>query len=119
MAGDMSNYAEIDAIYDHLSKELSKLDIAYIHLVDHSAMGGTMVPLEIKKFIRNSQFTIRNSEFGISNSESCSRSCSLVLFTPGISSRRCSCSSGGRWGGGRRRRRVLNGRRNERIPLPF
>jgi N-ethylmaleimide reductase len=52
MAGDMSNYAEIDAIYDHLSKELSKLDIAYIHLVDHSAMGGTMVPLEIKKFIR-------------------------------------------------------------------
>lgn len=52
MAGDMSNYAEIDAIYDHLSKELYKLDIAYIHLVDHSAMGGTMVPLEIKKLIR-------------------------------------------------------------------
>ena len=116
MAGDMSNYAEIDAIYDHLSKELSKLDIAYIHLVDHSAMGGTMVPLEIKKFIRNSQFTIRNSEFRIQNLVLV---LVLVLITPEISSHRCSCSSGGQWGGGRRRRRVLNGRRNERIPLPF
>jgi len=116
MAGDMSNYAEIDAIYDHLSKELSKLDIAYIHLVDHSAMGGTMVPLEIKKFIRNSQFTIRNFEFRIQNLVLV---LVLVLVIPEISSRRCSCSSGDLWGGGRRRRRVLNGRRNERIPLPF
>jgi N-ethylmaleimide reductase len=52
VAGDMSNYPEIDATYDYLSKELNKLDIAYIHLVDHSAMGAPMVPIEIKKIIR-------------------------------------------------------------------
>jgi N-ethylmaleimide reductase len=53
VAGDMPNYAEIDATYDYLSKELNKLDIAYIHLVDHSAMGAPTVPIEIKKLIRN------------------------------------------------------------------
>lgn len=53
VASDMSHYPEIDATYDYLSKELNKLDIAYIHLVDHSAMGAPMVPLEIKTLIRN------------------------------------------------------------------
>lgn len=53
VAGDMHNYPEIDATYDYLSKELNKLDIAYIHLVDHSAMGAPTVPIEIKKLIRN------------------------------------------------------------------
>jgi len=52
VAGDMPNYPEIDATYNYLSKELNKLDIAYIHLVDHSAMGAPTVPLEIKKLIR-------------------------------------------------------------------
>jgi N-ethylmaleimide reductase len=52
VAGDMRNYPEIDATYDYLSKELNKLDIAYIHLVDHAAMGAPTVPLEIKKLIR-------------------------------------------------------------------
>jgi N-ethylmaleimide reductase len=52
IAGDMPNYPEIDATYDFLSKELSKIDIAYIHLVDHSAMGAPTVPIEIKKTIR-------------------------------------------------------------------
>jgi N-ethylmaleimide reductase len=52
VAGDMPNYPEIDATYDHLSKELNKLGIAYIHLVDHSAMGAPTVPIEIKKLIR-------------------------------------------------------------------
>jgi N-ethylmaleimide reductase len=52
VAGDMPNYPEIDATYDHLSKELDKLGIAYIHLVDHSAMGAPTVPIEIKKLIR-------------------------------------------------------------------
>lgn len=51
-AGDMPNYPEIDATYDYLSKELNKLDIAYIHLVDHSSMGAPTVPVEIKKLIR-------------------------------------------------------------------
>ncbi len=52
VAGDMSNYPEIDATYDYLSKELNKLDIAYIHLVDHSAMGAPTVPIEIKMLVR-------------------------------------------------------------------
>jgi len=52
VAGDMPNYPEIDATYNYLSKELNKLDIAYIHLVDHSAMGAPTVPIEIKKSIR-------------------------------------------------------------------
>jgi len=52
VAGDMPNYPEIDATYDYLSKELNKLGIAYIHLVDHSAMGAPSVPIEIKKLIR-------------------------------------------------------------------
>jgi N-ethylmaleimide reductase len=53
VASDMPHYPEIDATYDYLSKELNKLDIAYIHLVDHSAMGAPPVPLEIKKTIRD------------------------------------------------------------------
>ncbi len=53
VAGDMPNYPEIDATYDYLSKELNKLGIAYIHLVDHSAMGAPTVPIEIKKLIRH------------------------------------------------------------------
>lgn len=52
VAGDMQNYPEINATYDYLSKELNKLGIAYIHLVDHSAMGAPAVPIEIKKLIR-------------------------------------------------------------------
>ncbi|MFV5695357.1 alkene reductase [Flavobacterium sp. LB3P122] len=53
VASDMPHYPEIDATYDYLSKELNKLDIAYIHLVDHSAMGAPPVPLKIKKLIRH------------------------------------------------------------------
>lgn len=52
VGGDMRNYPEIDATYDYLSKELNKIGIAYIHLVDHSAMGAPTVPMEIKKLIR-------------------------------------------------------------------
>ncbi|WP_428659899.1 alkene reductase [Runella sp.] len=51
-ASDMPQYPEIDATYSYLSEQLSKLGIAYIHLVDHSAMGAPPVPLEIKKRIR-------------------------------------------------------------------
>jgi N-ethylmaleimide reductase len=53
VASDMPHYPEIHDTYDYLSKELSKLDIAYIHLVDHSAMGAPEVPLEIKKVFRD------------------------------------------------------------------
>jgi N-ethylmaleimide reductase len=53
VASDMPHYPEIDATYDYLSKQLNNLGIAYIHLVDHSAMGAPAVPIEIKKTIRN------------------------------------------------------------------
>lgn len=52
VASDMPHYPEIDVTYDYLSKQLNKLGIAYIHLVDHSAMGAPVVPIEIKKLIR-------------------------------------------------------------------
>ncbi|MFV8333453.1 alkene reductase [Flavobacterium sp. GSP14] len=53
VASDMPHYPEIHETYDYLTKELNKLDIAYIHLVDHSAMGAPAVPKEIKKLIRH------------------------------------------------------------------
>jgi N-ethylmaleimide reductase len=51
-ASDMPAYPEIHETYDYLSKQLNALDIAYIHLVDHSAMGAPEVPLKIKQTIR-------------------------------------------------------------------
>ena len=53
VASDMPHYPEIDATYNYLSEQLNKLEIAYIHLVDHSAMGAPGVPPETKKTIRN------------------------------------------------------------------
>ena len=52
VASDMPIYPEISETYDYLSTELDTLGIAYIHLVDHSAMGAPAVPIEIKKLIR-------------------------------------------------------------------
>ncbi len=52
VASDMPHYPEIDATYTYLATELNKLNIAYIHLVDHSAMGAPAVPVEIKQAIR-------------------------------------------------------------------
>ncbi len=52
VASDMPNYPEIDATYKYLAEHLNKLGIAYIHLVDHSAMGAPEVPMELKKMIR-------------------------------------------------------------------
>ena len=54
VASDMPHYAEIDATYTYLLRELNKLNIAYIHLVDHSSMGAPEVPSEIKKLVRSS-----------------------------------------------------------------
>lgn len=52
VASDMPHYPEIEATYEYLSEQLNNLDIAYIHLVDHSAMGAPVVPLEMKKTVR-------------------------------------------------------------------
>ena len=50
---EMPHYNEIDATYAHLARELDKIGIAYIHLVDHSSGGAPEVPLSIKKKIRD------------------------------------------------------------------
>jgi N-ethylmaleimide reductase len=56
VASDMPHYPEIDATYKYLAQQFNNLGIAYIHLVDHSAMGAPKVPDELKKMIR-SNFT--------------------------------------------------------------
>jgi N-ethylmaleimide reductase len=53
VASDMPHYPEIEATYKYLSEKLNQIDIAYIHIVDHSPIGAPVVPLEIKKLIRN------------------------------------------------------------------
>jgi len=53
VASDMSPYRGIDTTYNYLSRKLNTLGIAYIHLLDHSAMGAPAVPIEIKKSIRD------------------------------------------------------------------
>ncbi len=50
---DMEINEEMDATYDYLSKELNKLGLVYIHVVDHSAMGTPEVPDSIKATIRS------------------------------------------------------------------
>ena len=46
-------FPEVDAQYVTLAKELSKLDLLYVHLVDHSSMGAPPVPAEINSHIRD------------------------------------------------------------------
>jgi N-ethylmaleimide reductase len=53
VANDMPHYPSIDQTFEYLSDQLNGLGLAYIHLVDHSAMGAPIVPLEIKKLIRH------------------------------------------------------------------
>ncbi len=44
--------AEMDAMYERLMAELSVIGLAYIHVVDHSAMGAPEVPAAVKAKIR-------------------------------------------------------------------
>lgn len=53
VASDMPHYPEIDSTYRYLSEHLDRIGLAYIHVVDHSAMGAPAVSLEIKKDIRS------------------------------------------------------------------
>jgi N-ethylmaleimide reductase len=45
-------YPEVEAQYLALTKELSRLGILYVHLLDHSAMGAPSVPAELKLRLR-------------------------------------------------------------------
>jgi N-ethylmaleimide reductase len=53
VASDMPHYPEINATYKYLAGELNKINLAYIHLVDHSSMGAPVVTAEIKSAVRN------------------------------------------------------------------
>jgi N-ethylmaleimide reductase len=53
VASDMPHYPEIDETYMKLAIHLNYVDIAYVHVVDHSAMGAPAVPVEIKETIRD------------------------------------------------------------------
>jgi N-ethylmaleimide reductase len=52
VGGSMVPYPEINDTYTYLATQLERLDILYIHLVDHSAMGAPEVPYAIKQTIR-------------------------------------------------------------------
>lgn len=49
----MEIYEGIEDSFEYLAKELSKLNLVYVHLVDHSAMGAPEVPASVKSKIRN------------------------------------------------------------------
>jgi N-ethylmaleimide reductase len=52
MASDMAHYPEIDETYAYLAEELQKLDLVYLHLVDHSSLGAPAVPAETVATVR-------------------------------------------------------------------
>lgn len=45
-------FADVDAQYLALVQEISKLELLYVHLLDHSAMGAPPVPAELKMQLR-------------------------------------------------------------------
>lgn len=51
---DMTVFEDLEQTYDTLATELGKLNLAYIHLVDHSSMGAPEVTDSVKAKIRNS-----------------------------------------------------------------
>ena len=71
VASDMPHYPEIDAEYSYLSEQLNNIGIAYVHVVDHSALGAPAVPLEIKQTIRNNfkNTVILAGGFGLESGE--------------------------------------------------
>lgn len=52
--GGMTPDSEMNELYQKLASELNRLQIAYIHVVDHSSMGSPPVSPDIKAIIRNS-----------------------------------------------------------------
>ncbi len=50
---DMAIYEGIDDLFLYLAGELGNLNLAYVHIVDHSGMGAPAVPASIKEGIRD------------------------------------------------------------------
>ena len=49
---DMEIFESIDKTFEYLATELGKLNLAYIHIVDHSSQGAPEVPQKIKDTIK-------------------------------------------------------------------
>jgi N-ethylmaleimide reductase len=49
---DMPVYPEMESDYAYLAEKLNATGIAYVHLVDHSAMGAPPVPASVKEMFR-------------------------------------------------------------------
>ena len=49
---EMEIFEDMEDTFVYLATQLNRLNLAYIHLVDHSAMGAPEVPAEIKRKIR-------------------------------------------------------------------
>ena len=50
---DMEIFDGIEETYEYLANELGKLNLLYIHIVDHSSQGAPEVPESVKSKIRN------------------------------------------------------------------
>jgi N-ethylmaleimide reductase len=50
--GGMTPDADTDAVYTQLTRELSRIGLVYLHLVDHSAMGAPPVSADLKATLR-------------------------------------------------------------------
>ncbi|HEX7367899.1 MAG TPA: alkene reductase [Pelobium sp.] len=50
---DMPAYKEMEETYHYLAVELNRLKPVYVHLLDHSAMGSTPLPENVRKDIRD------------------------------------------------------------------
>lgn len=53
MASETTSYPKIDDTFKYLAEKLNAIDIAFMHLVDHSDMGNTAMPFTLKREIRN------------------------------------------------------------------
>lgn len=49
---DMEVFEGLEDTYEYIARELGKMNLAYVHLVDHSAMGAPEVPESVKSKIR-------------------------------------------------------------------
>jgi N-ethylmaleimide reductase len=68
---DMPHYPEIDPAYTYLAEQLDLLNLAYIHLLDHSNDGAPEVPLSLKQAIRSrfSKTIISTGGFNLEKAE--------------------------------------------------
>lgn len=50
---EMPTYDSVDTTYEYIATELGKLNITYVHIVDHSSTGAPEVPMKLKNAIRD------------------------------------------------------------------